>query len=140
MSSIKFSEAASLALHTMAVLAKAGDSPMTTREIAGVLDASESHLSKVIQRLSKTNLVSSTRGPRGGHILGKDSSDITLLEVYEAIEGSIEPTDCLLNSRACQSACILGDMLSTVNAEIKERLTGTKLSDLSGDWSSKGKG
>ncbi len=128
---LKISEAASLALHTMVYLAAKNERLVTTHEIGEVLRVSEAHLSKVLQRLGKVGLVDATRGPKGGFCLAKAGEDISLLEVYEAIEGPLADTVCLLGEPVCQgNECILGGLLETVNRQAREYLAGTTLADL----------
>jgi Rrf2 family protein len=129
---LRISEAASLALHTVALLAADPHKVVTTEEIASTLKASEAHLSKVLQRLAKTGLVTSIRGPRGGFLLGKPRDKISLLAVYEAIEGPLRPHNCLLGTPICNGRrCILGGLLQTVDKQVRECLAGTKLTGLS---------
>jgi DNA-binding IscR family transcriptional regulator len=60
---LKISEAASLALHTTVILAANPNRLVSTKKLASQLHASEAHLSKVLQRLEKADIVNSTRGP-----------------------------------------------------------------------------
>ncbi len=129
----KISQAASLALHTMTLLAANGRKALPTREIAGKLDVSEAHLSKVLQRLVRAGLVGSTRGPGGGFTIRKGGGGLSLLEVYECIEGPFDSQKCLLGVPSCDSGeCILGDLLETVNKEVHDYLSKTKLHELKG--------
>ncbi len=128
---LKISEAASLALHTMAFLAKADDRCVSTHEIAGTLKVSENHLAKVRQRLAKAGLVDAVRGPSGGFKLAKPAHTISLLEIYEAIEGPFKPNDCLLGRQPCAgSRCVLGGMTQSINRQVKEYLSETTLDKL----------
>jgi len=128
---ISISEAASLALHTMVLLAGDCERRMAVKEISSKLRVSQNHLAKVLQRLAKAGLVRSSRGPKGGFVLKRPSQEIDLLEVYEAIEGPIEKTHCLLGRPICNgNRCILGGLLKGVVEEAKKYLTSTKLSDL----------
>lgn len=128
---LKISEAASLALHTVVLLACNEQQRLSTREIAGILNGSEAHLAKVLQRLSRAGIVNSTRGPKGGFNLSKPADRISLLDVWEAIEGPLEPSNCLLDKPICTgSMCLLGNLLSSVTGHIREYLELTKLSDL----------
>jgi len=128
---LKISEAASMALHAMVFMAREPESRLSTREIATLLNGSEAHMSKVLQRLSKAGLVKSVRGPKGGFILGKDSNEITLLDVYEAIEGPLVLKDCVLGTPICSGeACIFGGLIRKTNGEIKEYLSGTRIAEL----------
>ena len=129
---LRISEAASLALHTMALLASDSGSKRTTWEIAKILRVSEAHLAKVLQRLGRAGLVKSQRGPGGGFSLGRAPDAITLLDVYEATEGPWEPPACLLGRPACNGSCILGGLLEQVGAEIRDYFAQTRLSDLKG--------
>jgi len=130
-SPFRMSEAAALALHAAVYLASAHNGPISARRIAEALDASEAHLSKVLQRLAKARLVTSTRGPTGGFNLGRPGDRITLLEVYEAIEGPLDGPDCLFGRSVCAGrACICGNLLSDVHTRTRERLAGTRLSEL----------
>ena len=130
-SMLKISEAASLAMHGMAFLASNSDRAVSTREIASRFHASEAHLSKVLQRLTRAGLVKSIRGPKGGFMAGKPADEITLLDVYESIEGPLVPCECLFSIPVCgDNGCILGGILVTVDRQIREYLAGTKLSDL----------
>lgn len=107
------------------------DQVVSTPEIASDLKVSEAHLSKVLQRLTRVGLVKSIRGPRGGFRLLQSHNEITLLDVYEAIEGRLQSTNCLLNTRSCNGErCILGILLESVNRQIRDYLAGTRLSEL----------
>ncbi len=131
---LKISEAASLALHTAVYLADNPDRLVPTREMAAGLAVSEAHLAKVLQRLVHAGLARSTRGPKGGFALARPAEEVTLLEVYEAIEGPLKPSSCLFgDSRKCNSAfCVLGDLVARINHEVKDYLSKTYLSQMTG--------
>jgi Rrf2 family protein len=128
---IKLSEAATLALHAMVLLAGRADRPLSTGEAASFLSVSEAHLSKVLQRLARNGLVKSLRGPRGGFIIVKNGGAITLLDIYEAIEGKCEPSCCLFGRRPCKTAqCIFRGVIADADGQVRKYLAGTRLSDL----------
>jgi Rrf2 family protein len=130
-SALKVSEAASLGLHAMAFLAANPGKPVAAGRIAERLRASEAHLAKVLQRLSKAGLVRSARGPGGGFSLARRREDIALLEVYEAIEGPLREGKCLFGRPVCGGKqCILGKLVETVNTRVRGHLERTKLSSL----------
>ena len=129
---LRFSDAASLAFHAMAYLARTPDERHTVGHIAGLLHCSEAHLSKVMQRLHRAGLVVSTRGPRGGYRLERPAKAITLLDVYEVVDGPLDGAECLFETPVCQAGrCVLGDLLERVNRQINDYLSQTTLSDLS---------
>jgi Rrf2 family protein len=128
---LKISEAASLAIHTMVYLAGEGAAHRSAGSIARALSVSEAHLSKVMQRLARAGLLVSVRGPRGGFGLAKDPAKITLLDVFEAIDGPFRPDDCLMHERTCgQVGCLFGDLLSDINDQVREYLSGRNLEDV----------
>jgi Rrf2 family protein len=128
---LKVSEAASLAMHACTFLAENNGEKASTREIAAVLEASEHHLAKVMQRLAKAGLVSPVRGPKGGFVLGKRPDKIALLDIYSAIEGNFPSSDCLLSRRICKGEkCILGGLLEALNRDVMDYLKNTRLSEI----------
>lgn len=128
---LRISEAASFAFHTMAVLTAEPDRRHSTKELAKILCVSEAHLAKVMQRLAKQGLVKSVRGPGGGFRLGVNENDITLLEIFEAIEGPFQPSNCLLGGVLCGGRkCIFGELLKTVNEKVLTYLSETRLGEL----------
>lgn len=130
---LKISEAASMGLHAMVLLAVDPERLLNTKEAASLLDVSEAHLAKVLQRLARAGLVDSVRGPKGGFLLARQPSTITLLEVYEAIEGPIIARNCLFNTQLCDGEhCIFGNLLESVDSQVKEYLGRTKLSEVAG--------
>ncbi len=126
---LKISEAASLGIHAMLILARDPSKTSSAGEISRVMDVSEAHLAKVLQRLVRVELVKSTRGPKGGFSLGKPADQISLLEIYEAIEGKLAEVKCLLHKPVCKKAeCVFGDLIQQINRQVCEHLTKTKLS------------
>lgn len=137
--SLRISEAASLALHTMVYLAGDPSTHYSAEKIAGILCVSASHLSKVLQRLTRVGLLVSVRGPKGGFRLARGTGEITLLEVFEAIDGPFEPTECLMHDRTCgQLGCLFGDLLGNINRQVREYLEGRTLEDVKWIYESSG--
>ncbi len=132
---LKISEASNLAMHAMVMMAAFPEKKHMTKNIASFHNISEAHLSKVLQRLSRAGLVKSVRGPKGGFFLAKKSSEITLLEVYEALEGPIGGNNCLLGDPVCKlDNCILGNIVSEINEKVKQYLASHTLDSLTGTY------
>jgi Rrf2 family protein len=127
---LKISEAASLALHATAVMAGARGERVTARTMASFLGVSEAHLSKVLQRLTKAGLVRGTRGPRGGFRLTRPAGQISLRDVYEAVEGSLKVERCLLGVPVCgKKRCPVAGLFERLGNEMIKTLAKTTLSD-----------
>jgi Rrf2 family protein len=115
----------------MVYLAVKPDQTVSVKEVASVLNASEAHLAKVMQRLARYQLVNSVRGPRGGYMLSRQPEDIALLEVYEAIEGPLDSTNCVLGLPACDGTkCIFGGLLEEINSKVRDYFSKTPLASL----------
>lgn len=135
---IKISDATALALHSMAHMAIDPDTQSTTAEIAKAFDASKHHLAKVHQRLTKAGLIISYRGPGGGVGLAKKPSEITLLHIYEAMEGSMECHACLFGKDTCPCAdCVLSGLLPSLARQVRDYFAQTTLAKLAeeSNWS-----
>ncbi len=59
------------------------------------------YLAKIMRRLVKNGIVKSMVGPDGGYTLRKSPSDISLRDIYEAIEGEIRIVDCMDGNGIC---------------------------------------
>ncbi len=129
---LKLSNAVSLAFHSVITISENGDNFLSVKDIAQKLNVSENHLSKVMQRLVKTSILKSERGANGGFSLGRKPENITLIQIYETIEGPFIPSNCLFLKDMCpRKACIMGNLLSSVNKIVFRYLSATKISDLS---------
>ena len=127
---LNISEGSTIGLHAALLLSKGTGEPTTTAEAAKALKVSAAHLSKVFQRLAKAGIVTAVRGPKGGYLLGRPLSEIRLLDVLEAIEGTMRLSDCLLHTPRCGTdKCMLGGLLGTINKQVLEQFQ-KKLSDL----------
>jgi Rrf2 family protein len=127
---LRVSQAASLAVHTMALLAGDQKRPLSAGQIAKTLRVSEAHLAKVLGRLAREGLVQSTRGPHGGFVLAEGAERAPLMTVFEAIEGKFAPHDCLFETPLCnEGKCIFGGLVSSINTEMRKYLTETRISD-----------
>jgi len=123
------SEAASLAIHSLAIIAKSKDQ-INVSGIAEATNFSKTHLAKVLQRLSKNNYINSERGPKGGFVIAKDSKDITLLEIYELMEGEIKVEKCSIHDGACPfTTCIFGSITDRFAMEFKNYLQSKTIND-----------
>jgi Rrf2 family protein len=80
----------------------------------------KSFLAKILQKLTKADIVKSFRGVKGGFRLLRNPDRITLLNVVEAIEGPIAMNSCVLD----KSICSLSDSCSVhpVWVDVREKL------------------
>lgn len=138
---LRFSEAFTLGLHAAWYLAGHENGMASTREIADYLGVSEAHLAKVMQRLARAGILESSRGPGGGFRLSREGSKISLMDIYESLEGPFSPTACLLDRDSCLGrSCILAGLLRTVDDHFETYLRETHLGSAGAMLATRGKG
>ncbi len=75
----------SIAVHILVALGTANEE-MTSTRLADSVNAYPTFVRRILSKLSKAQLVKTTTGKSGCCCLNKKSSDITLLDIYEAVE------------------------------------------------------
>ncbi|HSV88547.1 MAG TPA: Rrf2 family transcriptional regulator [Bacteroidales bacterium] len=128
---LNISEAATIAIHSMALIARS-KTLLNAQEIAEVTGFSKNHISKVLQQLVKSNMLQSTRGPKGGFVLKRKSEEVNLLEIYRLFDGEIsESTGCRMHCSLCPfRSCIFGGLSEKFSREFREYLTSKNLSTI----------
>lgn len=127
---VHISEAASLAVHSMALVANSTDM-MNVNQLAELTHSSRNHLAKVMQTLVKNNLLESTRGPKGGFILKGKASEINLMRIFELFDGSIDDHYCGIESGKCPFLqCVFGGLADKFSREFSDYLKVTTLDQL----------
>lgn len=127
---MKISPAAELAVRGMAVLAKEyGKGPTPLLNICSARDLPKEYLTKIFGLLTKGNLVTPIRGKNGGYKLARDPSQITLLEIVEAVEGPIVVNLCQHTPPRCdQGDCPFRPVWEDLQKTIRSKLGMVKLS------------
>ncbi len=78
-----------------------GSGVVTISEISMRQNISVKYLEQIIRPLKKANLVKSTRGPKGGHMLAKKPETITLGDITRLFEGQPDLVDCVGAPEKC---------------------------------------
>jgi Rrf2 family protein len=101
-------------------------------EVADCTGIPHSYLSKLIHKLAKKGLVTARRGHHGGVVLARPSSEITLADLSEAIDGVAWRDRCLMGLLGCSDAapCVLHQFWQETMAQILGRLRAVTLADL----------
>lgn len=101
-------------------------------EISEAKDIPEKFLAKIFQSLSRTGIVRSHRGVRGGFTLSKDPADITIMEVLEAIQGPYHLMKCIKDPSVCSTTefCALREVVRIAENRMLEVFENHTLADL----------
>src|SRR6266404_500182 len=87
---MRLTRASSYALHALTNMARQKPgTPVASHKIAQEHGIPERFLLKVLHPLVSAGILSSLKGPHGGYRLARPTSDITLLEVVEAVDGPV---------------------------------------------------
>ncbi len=128
------------ALHCCAILAGLpANRYLATKTLAEFHGVPKEYLSKALQSLSQAALLESTLGPSGGYRLAKAPSEITFLDIIEAVEGRSSTFVCTEIRRnnpcrpadTCESkACAIARIMREADEEWRKKLRSVRLSQL----------
>lgn len=110
-----------------------GQGPTPLSEISRIEDLPLPYLEHVVGELRRAGLLQSARGTRGGYVLSKEPSHISVGDVFRAVEGALVPMECLgADSTACarEPVCAARNVWQAISNRLSETLDNTSLSDL----------
>ena len=102
------------------------------KTIAEESDIPSHFLAKILQQLARQGFLRSSKGPTGGFALRYPSSEITLLQIVESIDGLADYQRCIGGMTECndQMRCGMHDSWKALRGRIIEYLEGTTVEDL----------
>jgi Rrf2 family protein len=105
---------------------------VSVRELAERQNIPAKYLEQIMSRLKAAGLVNSVRGLHGGYALAAPPSRISLREVFEALEGSPAPVDCVDEPGSCplEAGCPTRETWAEIKQAILGVLEKTTLADL----------
>jgi Rrf2 family protein len=98
-----------------------GGRQATSSELAGSINTSPSFVRRILAKLSKAGLVSTTTGKSGACLLAKKPEDISLLEIYKAVDAP--PTFAIHDypvQGSCRVSCSIGSVMNKVLAKAQK--------------------
>ena len=124
---------AEYAVRALSLLAlREGDSALHSAEIADELGLPPQFLTKILRRLTATDLVTSQRGRAGGFRLNRSADEISLLAVVRPFQDGLTGVECILGQANCSDsdACPLHERLTGIQQSFHDLLAGTTLADI----------
>ncbi len=102
------------------------------KDICERQDVSVQYLKNLLASLRAANLIRSVRGPRGGLTLARPPSQIRVIEIIRAMEGSISLVDCIDAPEICSRAdlCVTRDLWTEMGDAMNAVAESTSLQDL----------
>ena len=123
----------SIAVHLLSGIAKYGF--CTSEELAGSVNANPAFIKRILAKLSKASLIVTSPGKSGGCSLAKKSTEITLLDIYNAVEA---PDAFAIHTYPAKRSCVIssniksvmGDVLKSSQRALEDNLKKTSLSEV----------
>ncbi|MCA9671363.1 MAG: Rrf2 family transcriptional regulator [Myxococcales bacterium] len=111
----------------MTVLALRRDEPTSSEMLAGSVGTNAAVIRRILSMLAKHGLVRSRLGAGGGALLARTADEITLAEVYRAVE-----TGELICTHRCEpsSKCVVGARILDVLEPIRQRAESAMFTQL----------
>ena len=121
-----------MAIHYIAIHEDHG--AVSAKRIADEFHIPSELLAKILQRLAKKGLIASQNGPKGGYVLARRPTEISVGDVVRALEGPINIVSCLEESSDCpqMAHCNLRRPVQKIQAAITQVLDTMSLFELTG--------
>jgi len=107
-------------LRSLIALAQVSEQPQSLTSLAQQIHVSRSYLAKLMRTLVRRGLVQSITGAHGGYRLLHEPQDISVREIYEAVEGEFRTVLCQDGTDPCElrDDCTQLPVWMTLEAEI----------------------
>lgn len=105
----------SIAVHLMIALGYECGRQATSSDLAMSVNTSASFVRRVLAKLSKANLVSTTTGKAGFCSLAKKPDEISLLEIYRAVDA---PQTFAIHDYPVQTKCMISCNIETTMRKV----------------------
>lgn len=106
--------------------------PVTIKKISGEQHVSVAYLEQILNRLRKSGIIKSVKGPGGGYMLARDPGSISIGEILKELEGPVAITSCLDPREGCVRVdnCVTHLLWKSLGDNIERFLDHMKLQDL----------
>ena len=90
------------------------------------------YMDQILARLREKGLIVSIRGRAGGYKLARDPADISVFDIFVAVEEAFQPVQCLDGTQGClaEHVCRSKDAWTVISDAIHDTLSGIILTDL----------
>lgn len=124
-----------VAVHILTLMAWAGDEPLKSEEIACSVNTNPVVIRRILCALGRAGLVTSQTGAAGGSRLARPASEVSLRDVYRAVEGqdifSLHRQQPNQNCRVGMNIeGVLGDVLEDVGGAVEQVLGGVTIKNV----------
>lgn len=134
-----FSKACEYGIRASIYIAKQSqlDRKVSLKEVADAIESPAAYTSKILQLLSRHNIILSGKGPTGGFSMDKFELDkIKLSTIVQAIDGDDIYIGCGLGLNKCneKEPCPVHNQFKLIREELKKMLETTTVKALAEDY------
>jgi Rrf2 family protein len=135
---MKLSNGVEWGLHCCVSISQ-GDGPVSAARLAELHGVPASYLAKHLQALSRAGIVRSTPGPVGGYVFTRPPSEVSVLQVVQAVEGPAPAFRCTeirrrgplaLPAQKCDKPCAIARAMSAADDAWRKALAEVSVADL----------
>jgi len=112
----------SIAVHMMVGLGYLPHTDTTSTHLAMSVNTSPSFVRRILSKLSKAGLVCTKMGKTGSTALARDPKDITLLDIYKAVEA---PKAFAIHDYPEQKSCLVSCAIKSSMDKVLEKTQGS---------------
>ena len=129
---MNLSKTTSYSIKILAYMANNHDENMSADFLHSQLDIPYQYLRQILTKLSKNELINSIRGRRGGFVLAREVSTISLADIIEITEGFEGFNRCVLGFQECplDNHCAIHELWDDSRNNIIRILRETSLANL----------
>jgi len=108
------------------------------KDISEPINVPQAYIAKLLQELSRHDIVSSTRGPNGGFYITAQNRDTSLIDIVSVIDGDNRLNSCLLSLQNCNSEkpCPLHRFVGPFRTDLITNLENNTIGDMAKDINS----
>lgn len=108
------------------------DHKIMAKDIAKPINVPQAYIAKLLQELSKQQIISSTRGINGGFYITESNLKQPIIQIIYAIDGGYKMNSCLLSLENCneQVPCPLHHIVDPMRSQLIQSLKTKTIEEL----------
>ncbi len=112
---------------------------LQVKDICEKIDIPKAYSGKLLQALAKRNIISSSRGPKGGFYIDEDNKKTSIMTIIDTIDGRKKIEACIIGLDNCneENPCPLHNLFVSSRSRMIKIFEETTLEDMAKDLGSK---
>jgi FeS assembly SUF system regulator len=130
---MRLSRLADYAIVLLTHIAQHPEAVHTGAEAALATGVPQPTTARILARLCRSGVLTSTRGAKGGYVLGQPAADISVGDVVSVFDGPVNLTRCVSAARRpceVETTCPSRAGLNRINVAVRKALNDVSLADL----------